>query len=141
MIFVLLHGGIYWCSFLYDKTWVYAALSQDTDINNLFGSIAFIFGLLLWIASSDVVRRRWYGTFKAMHHVGFWGFLVFGCCHNWALIWNFLPGLMLYVVDGVFRTHQAVFASSSTGSTSSSTGGSAMFLLPGHTLRNKIGNA
>eukprot|EP00775_Hariotina_reticulata_P001549 gene1549-1888_t len=125
MTFVLLHGGIYWCSFLYDKTWVYAALSQDTDINNLFGSISFIFGLVLWITASDVVRRKWYGVFKAMHHIGFWGFLVFGCCHNWALIWNFIPGLMLYAVDAVFRIHQAVFASCSTGSTIGGTGSTA----------------
>lgn len=106
LTFVLLHGGMYWSAFLYDGVWVDAALSRDEDVNHLMGSIGFVFAMCLWLSALDVVRRRSYTVFKTMHHIGFWGFLVFGCCHYWGLVWNFLPGLMLYAVDAVYRLHQ-----------------------------------
>lgn len=53
--------------------------------------------------------RRWSFTlFKSAHHIGFWGFLLAGCAHHWSLFWAFLPGLLLYAVDGVVRLHQAL---------------------------------
>jgi len=55
-------------------------------------------------------RRRSFTLFKNAHHIGFWGFLLAGCAHHWSLFWAFLPGLILYAVDGVFRLHQALLS-------------------------------
>jgi hypothetical protein len=41
-----------------------------------------------------------------MHHFGFWGFMILGVAHHWSLFWYFVPGMILYAVDGVFRLHQ-----------------------------------
>lgn len=73
-----------------------------------------MFGLGLWLSAVEVSRRRNYGAFKTLHHVSFWGFMVCGCCHYWSMVWWFLPGLVLYGVDGVFRIYQTVFGSSSS---------------------------
>eukprot|EP00878_Enallax_costatus_P035480 GHUV01039590.1.p1 GENE.GHUV01039590.1~~GHUV01039590.1.p1 ORF type:complete len:218 (-),score=57.08 GHUV01039590.1:29-682(-) len=76
--------------------------------------------MCLWLSALEFVRRRSYTVFKTMHHIGFWGFLVFGCCHYWGLVWYFLPGLMLYAVDGVYRLHQLALGSSTGTSVYSS---------------------
>jgi hypothetical protein len=33
-----------------------------------------------------------------------------GCCHYWDMFWYFLPGMVLYGVDGVYRIHQVRLA-------------------------------
>lgn len=72
------------------------------------GSIALLFSLALWVTAVGFSRRTNYAVFKTIHHIGFWGFMVCGCCHKFDLIWYFLPGMMLYGIDGVYRLHQAV---------------------------------
>lgn len=71
------------------------------------GGVALVFALLLWATSQERVRRWSYALYKPLHHIGFWGFLLMGCAHHWALFWYFVPGMLLYAVDGVFRLHQA----------------------------------
>lgn len=116
---VALHGLTYHAVWILSGTWIKKALDQGPEHNNLMGSIAFLFGLALWTTSLEKVRRSNYALFKATHHIGFWGFLVFGCCHKWDIVWGFLPGLVLYGIDGVYRLQQAVVqpAISSTSST------------------------
>lgn len=62
--------------------------------------------MLLWLSSQAFVRQRWYSVYKALHHLGFWGFMVAGVAHHWSLFWYFVPGMILYAIDGVFRLHQ-----------------------------------
>ena len=102
---VALHGLTYHLVWLSSGQWAAKALEQGSGHNNLLGSVAFLFGLALWLTSLEVVRRSNFGVFKAMHHIGFWGFLVCGVCHKWDLIWSFLPGLVMYLLDGVYRLH------------------------------------
>lgn len=83
-----------------------SALRQGQETNNLLGGIALMFSLLLWATSQPPVRRAWYNIYKFCHHVGFWGFMLLGVAHHWALFWYFVPGMLLYAVDGVFRLHQ-----------------------------------
>lgn len=56
---------------------------------------------------------------------GFWLFMFAGCCHYWDMFWYFLPGMVLYGVDGVYRIHQGLGLS---GSSSSSSGGCVQVL-------------
>jgi DMSO/TMAO reductase YedYZ heme-binding membrane subunit len=72
----------------------------------LFGGLALICSLLLWITSQEPVRRRFYNIYKPLHHIGFWGFMLMGVAHKWSLFWYFVPGMLLYAVDGVFRLYQ-----------------------------------
>lgn len=53
------------------------------------------------------MRRRAYNVFKSLHHVGFWGFMIFSVAHHWIIFYLYLPGMLLYAVDGVYRLHQA----------------------------------
>jgi hypothetical protein len=43
-----------------------------------------------------------------------------GCCHYWEMFWYFLPGMVLYGVDGVYRIHQGLGFWGSSSSSSSS---------------------
>lgn len=79
---------------------------NGAELSHLFGGLAFICALLLWITSQEPVRRRFYSAYKILHHVGFWGFMIMGCAHKWTLFWYFVPGMLMYAVDGVFRLHQ-----------------------------------
>jgi len=76
------------------------------ETNNRLGGPALFCALLLWTTSQERVRRWWYALYKVLHFIGFWGFLLVGCMHHWGLFWSFVPGLLLYAVDGVFRLHQ-----------------------------------
>eukprot|EP00879_Flechtneria_rotunda_P019221 GHRR01020182.1.p1 GENE.GHRR01020182.1~~GHRR01020182.1.p1 ORF type:complete len:162 (-),score=24.72 GHRR01020182.1:469-954(-) len=69
-----------------------------STINFLAGSIAWLFGLILWITAMEWVRRRLFEVFYKMHITCFLGFLVFGMIHFW---WNwgiFVPGGQCYIV-------------------------------------------
>lgn len=88
-------------------TWLQSAAQNKAELSNLFGGVALIFSLLLWVSAQGPVRRRFYSSFTLLHHVGFWGFIVMGCAHTWWLFWYFVPGMLLYAVDGVFRLYQA----------------------------------
>lgn len=88
-------------------TWVKAVARNGSELSHLFGGITLVFALTLWITSQEFFRRRAYGVYKTLHHVGFWGFMVMGCAHTWSLFWYFVPGMLLYAVDGVLRLHQA----------------------------------
>jgi len=105
---VALHGLTYHTVWLASGQWLAKAREQGSGHNNLLGSVAFVFAVALWLTSLETVRRRSYAVFKAVHHIGFWGFLFFGICHKWDLIWAFLPGLVLYGIDAVYRIYQAV---------------------------------
>lgn len=61
----------------------------------------------------------------ALASAGFWIFTFAGCCHFWEMFWCFLPGLVLYGVDGVYRIHQGLgfWGSSGSGGSSGSNGG------------------
>lgn len=104
---VALHGLTYHLVWLASGQWVAKALDQGPGHNNLLGSVAFVFGLALWLTSLEAVRRANYAQFKVVHHIGFWGFLVFGVCHKWDLVWAFLPGLVMYGADAAYRIYQA----------------------------------
>jgi len=83
-----------------------SALRPGPVTNVLMGGPALFFALLLLATSQEPVRRWWYTLYKVLHHIGFWGFLLVGCMHHWGMFWYFVPGLLLYAVDGVFRLHQ-----------------------------------
>jgi len=102
-------AGLSWAA---DGRWMANALMSGPLTNNLLGGPALFFALLLLAASQEPVRRWWYTLYKVLHHIGFWGFLLAGCMHHWGMFWYFVPGLLLYAVDGVFRLHQ-IFAGSS----------------------------
>lgn len=87
-------------------TWVQAVARNGAELSHLFGGLALICSLLLWITSQEPVRRRFYNIYKPLHHIGFWGFMLMGVAHKWSLFWYFVPGMLLYAVDGVFRLYQ-----------------------------------
>jgi hypothetical protein len=70
------------------------------------GGAALLCTLLLWVTSQGPVRRWSFRVYKAAHFLGFWGFMILGVAHHWSLVWYFVPGMLLYAVDGVFRLHQ-----------------------------------
>ncbi|KAF6254932.1 hypothetical protein COO60DRAFT_273403 [Scenedesmus sp. NREL 46B-D3] len=106
-LLVLLHGVMYNGTWICQGTWVAEALEQGPGHNNLLGGVAFLFVIALWIACLPAIRRGAYAVFKALHHVGFYGMLVLGCCHYWRMFWWFLPGLVLYFSEGAMRLLQA----------------------------------
>ena len=65
---------------------------EISSINNLAGTISFIFGLLLWVTSVDWVRRRFYQTFHSVHMIGFLGFTLFALLHYSGMWVGCVPG-------------------------------------------------
>ena len=65
---------------------------KTSAINNLAGTISFIFGLLLWVTSINWVRRRSYQTFHSVHVLGFLGYVLFALLHY--------PGMWVGTVPG-----------------------------------------
>lgn len=61
-------------------------------INNLAGTISWIFGLALWVTSVDWVRRRYYQSFHTVHIVGFLGYTLFALLHYPGMWVGCLPG-------------------------------------------------
>eukprot|EP00879_Flechtneria_rotunda_P005830 GHRR01006134.1.p1 GENE.GHRR01006134.1~~GHRR01006134.1.p1 ORF type:complete len:902 (+),score=349.32 GHRR01006134.1:184-2889(+) len=121
MVIVTAHSIGFWGVWLFQGKWLKEALQQGDRVNNLAGGVSFIGGLTLWLSSLEVARRASYEVFYKLHHLGFWIFMFAGCCHYWGMFWYFLPGLVLYGVDGVYRIQQALWErSSNTSSTSSS---------------------
>ncbi|KAL4432588.1 hypothetical protein ABPG77_000525 [Micractinium sp. CCAP 211/92] len=108
MVVLSLHGWLYY---------IYWALKRDfwnqftdwgtlSSINFLAGTIAYLFGLVLWATSISWVRRKFFEVFYRCHLVCFVGFTMFAYMHYyWA--WSmFLPGLLLYAVDVALRSGQ-----------------------------------
>lgn len=129
LMLVSLHGLTYWISWAADGRWVEAALRGGQETNHLLGGVTLLCALLLWATSQEPVRRWSFRVYKAAHLIGFWGFLILGVAHHWSLVWYFVPGLLLYAVDGVFRLHQ-MFAGHSgrlaaTGSTAAAAAAAA----------------
>jgi hypothetical protein len=106
----LLHGATYHAVWLYQHEWAALALSQGPKFNFLAGSAALTCALLLWAAALPSLRgapRFGYPFFKATHHIGFWGFLVFSAAHNFTVFWYCLPGLVLYFSEAAVRIIQS----------------------------------
>lgn len=51
------------------------------------GGASFVSGLALWLTSLDAPRRGFYAVFYAVHHVGFWGFMLAGLMHYQGMVW------------------------------------------------------
>ncbi len=61
-----------------------------------------------WLTSLEASRRAQYSwLFYPVHHLGFWAFFLAGVMHYSPMIWYFVPGMLLYAVDGVYRLTQA----------------------------------
>lgn len=61
-------------------------------INNLAGTISWIFGLALWVTSVDWFRRRYHQSFHTVHMLGFLGFTLFALLHYPGMWVGCLPG-------------------------------------------------
>jgi hypothetical protein len=51
------------------------------------GAVSFLSGIALWTTSFEAVRRRDYGLFYTVHHLGFWGFMLAGLMHVQSMVW------------------------------------------------------
>jgi hypothetical protein len=85
---------------------IHKAFAQGREANAVMGGAGFLLSMLMWIACVDAIRRRAYTIFKVLHHVGFYGFVVLGCCHYWRMFWWCLPGLTLNMLEGAMRLLQ-----------------------------------
>uniref|UniRef100_A0A383W8R5 Ferric oxidoreductase domain-containing protein n=1 Tax=Tetradesmus obliquus TaxID=3088 RepID=A0A383W8R5_TETOB len=106
-LLVLLHCIMYYAAWGYEGIFVAKAFAQGSKANGLFGGMAFLLSMAMWVACNEAVRRQAYAMFKTLHHVGFYAFLVLGCCHYWQMIWWCLPGLVLYFLEVALRLWQA----------------------------------
>jgi hypothetical protein len=109
---VLLHCILYYAAWGYEGIFVAKAFAQGSEANGLFGGMAFLLSMAMWVACAHAIRRQAYAVFKALHHVGLYGFLVLGCCHYWRMIWWCLPGLVLYFLEVAMRLWQACSSNS-----------------------------
>jgi hypothetical protein len=107
LLLVLVHCILYYAAWGYEGIFVAKAFAQGSEANGLFGGMAFLLSMVMWVASAQAVCRKAYEVFKALHHVGFYAFLVLGCCHYWRMIWWCLPGLVLYILEGAMRIWQS----------------------------------
>ena len=65
---------------------------ETSSINNLAGTISWIFGMLLWGTSINWVRRRYYQTFHSVHMLGFLGYTLFALLHYTGMWVSVVPG-------------------------------------------------
>jgi hypothetical protein len=107
LLLVLLHCILYYSAWGYEGIFVAKAFAQGSKANGLFGGMAFLLSMVMWVACAQAVRRKAYAVFKALHHVGFYTFLVLGCCHYWRMIWWCLPCLTLYFMERAMRIWQS----------------------------------
>ncbi|KAL3146993.1 hypothetical protein ABBQ38_014960 [Trebouxia sp. C0009 RCD-2024] len=84
-------------------------------INNLAGTISWIFGLALWVTSVDWFRRRYHQSFHTVHMLGFLGFTLFALLHYPGMWVGCVPGLLLYAADIAMRMTQASNITTITG--------------------------
>jgi len=124
MVLLSLHGilyYIYWGLIGDFKANIFD-WGEDSSINYLAGTISWLFALVLWVTSINVIRRGLYNLFYRAHVVCFLGFTAFAYMHYfWA--WSyFLPGLLLYAVDIVMRAGQLSNVSTATAVKTSSDG-------------------
>jgi hypothetical protein len=114
LLLVLLHSTIYYAVWTSQGVLINKAFAQGREANAVMGGAAFLLSMLMWLACIDAIKRRAYTIFKILHHVGFYGFVVLGCCHYWRMIWWCLPGLILYTLEGSMRLLQAAGVHSNT---------------------------
>ena len=65
---------------------------ETSSINNLAGTISWIFGMLLWLTSANWVRRRFYQSFHSIHMLGFLGYVLFALLHYPGMWPSIVPG-------------------------------------------------
>ncbi|KAK2077293.1 hypothetical protein QBZ16_004927 [Prototheca wickerhamii] len=107
---VLLHAlltYLYWI--LAKKFWVeFKDWGTIRKINNLAGTIAFIFLIFIVLMAREPIRRKMYQWFYASHIFGFLGFMIFTAMHYSGSWRYFTPGMALWFVDIAQRGAQSV---------------------------------
>ncbi|KAI7837696.1 hypothetical protein COHA_008489 [Chlorella ohadii] len=101
-----LHAILYYIAWGIQHEFWTELVAWGGKVNNLAGTIGWIFVLVLWITSLEKVRRRLYQLFFRCHIVCFLGFFLFSCCHYAQSYTYFVPGLLLYAADIVLRAGQ-----------------------------------
>lgn len=88
MILSTSHGFLYWAAWIVQGAWVKEALEWSAPrVSNAAGGVALLGGLVLWATSVEVVRRKCYSLFYAVHRIGFVVFFVGGLMHYQTLVW------------------------------------------------------
>ncbi|KAI3436430.1 hypothetical protein D9Q98_005847 [Chlorella vulgaris] len=102
------HAWLYYLYWAISKEFWYQFSDWSTvsSINNLAGTISYLFGLVLWSTSLSFVRRKFFEVFYRCHIVCFLGFTLFAYIHYFWSWTYFLPGLLMYGVDVVLRAGQ-----------------------------------
>lgn len=106
LIFTSMHGILYYVFWgMNQEFWVqFKDWNTLSTINNVAGTISWLFGLALWITAASWCRRRFFEVFYRVHIIGFMGYLLFYAIH-YSGAWMFtVPGLLLWGVDLVYRT-------------------------------------
>ncbi|KAI7839460.1 hypothetical protein COHA_006861 [Chlorella ohadii] len=108
MVVLSLHGWLYYLYWaMAHEFWVeFSNWGTLSAINNLAGTLAYLFALVLWTTSIGWIRRRFFEVFYRCHVVCFIGFLLFACMHYYWSWSYFLPGLLLYAADLALRSGQ-----------------------------------
>lgn len=78
-----------------------------TDISNVAGELALLFGILMWVTTIPRIRRKMFELFFYIHHlyILFMVFFVFHVGFSYACI--MLPGFYLFLVDRFLRFLQS----------------------------------
>lgn len=111
------HGVAYFLLWAVQKQfWVQFSSWQDS-IPFFPGSLAWFGGLALQITSLYCIRRRWFDLFYKVHVIGFVVILIFSCIHYARSWFYFLPGLVPWAADLIFRFAQGASITTITSAT------------------------
>ncbi|KAI9247489.1 ferric reductase like transmembrane component-domain-containing protein [Phascolomyces articulosus] len=77
------------------------------DIEQGTGTIAMIGFLLLFVTSFEWIRRNFFEVFYYCHIVGIIIAIIAACWHEVACFYYFIPAVLLWVFDRIWRTYQS----------------------------------
>lgn len=109
MLAVTVHGICYYVLWAFQpgvNFWTEFSSWKDS-IPFFPGTLAWFFGVPLWITSLYYCRRRIFEVFYKVHIVGFLGIMVFTAIHYSSFAVFVIPGLLPWMVDLAFRNSQA----------------------------------
>lgn len=126
----LLHSVGYWILWVQEGVfWKQIWKWQPLEINNLAGEIDMIVGIVIWLTSLGPVRRKSFETFIWTHQL-YMIYLLFLYMHagDYFVVVMF-PSLVLYGIDRLFRSTQALHLVQAEGATIH-TDGSVELVIP-----------
>ncbi|KAI7865067.1 ferric reductase like transmembrane component-domain-containing protein [Spinellus fusiger] len=80
------------------------------DFEHTMGSCALFSFLIMFIFSINYIRRNYFELFYYTHIIAFMSAMVFVCLHETMCFFYFIPVMVLWIVDRLYRSYRSWFS-------------------------------